>query len=571
MSAMRRAGRGAADAGVVLLIFCTLATPAISFLAGRVFAIDGFFHWDHFVMAPALAWRHGMALGVEAYSEYGVGWPLVLNGLSSFVPFSHQSALQLGIFYGCVVHAGLYLLLVALSGSRMLAIAGTALALFLGPFAPSVARQGAPTLWMWPSLTVLRSPMDVWFFMAVSFHARNRRARSAILAGALVGLALLLETDTGLFLAIVFIVYGLCLVLAERFAVLAERAPLPRGSRRPGLVFAGAFAAGVSVLLAGWAVASHGALFTRPGAFAAGWITGMTNTTGIGVGALPFSWFLQHHGTELGWPLAAVGACLLAVAWTMTRLVHGRLDAKSLIAGCVGLYGVAHWTVFVWRTSPLRLASSAIPLAILAVMAVGAARRPRADPSDPRTSRSGHRPVAGDVIGRTLPALALAASLLLLVSSPSFQAYPNLWRMLRAGLPPAGIALFPGRGEIGGLGPERRTQVRTLRAVIRDVERRTRRGERVAVVDPHKTLIFVAADALPWRSSPSWFANTWTLADADRLARSLGPSGPDAVFIRSRAPSRVGSDVWRTLHDAVAAHYAQSQPIGVFEVWERRR
>jgi hypothetical protein len=563
-AALSGRARAAADAGAVLLVLALLWTPDPARLAGRIFEADLFFHWDHFVMAPALAWRHGMALGTQAYSEYGVGWPMLLDGASRWLPFSHQSALELAIAYACVVYAGLYGLLVALSGSRLLALAGTLLGLFLGPFAPAVGREGAHVLWVWPSLTVLRNPMEVWFFAALLAHARSRRAAWAVLAGALVGLGVLLASDTGIFLAVTFAVYGLCRVASDALGRSdGPNAPTPP-ARGPGArATGGALLAALAVLLAGLEAGSRGALLERPGAFLSAWITGMSNPTSIGVGAATFPWFLVHHGPALPWAMVAIGAGLLAVGWTAARLLHGRLDVASLLAGCAGLMALAHCTVFVWRTTPSRLVMLSIPLSILAVLALGALAQPLATVLRGRTR-------GARVAEHALPAVALVAAAAAVAWSPTFHEYPNLARAIVAGPRAAGIALFPERGEVTGLPPEMRGQARTLRAVAEEVRRRSERGERVAVIDPHKTLVFVEADVRPWLGSPAWFANTWTRDELERLSRQLGPRGPDVVVIRSRPPSPVDADVWQLLHATVAHHYVLAERIGIMEVWERR-
>ena len=103
----------------------------------------------------AVAWRHGMALGTEVYSQYGAGWPLLLNAISRWFPLGHQNAVELAMLYGCIYHAGLYVLLRVAVGSRTLALGGTLGILAVSVFSPFIdAQANLSTIWQWPSLSV---------------------------------------------------------------------------------------------------------------------------------------------------------------------------------------------------------------------------------------------------------------------------------------------------------------------------------------------------------------------------------------------------------------------------------
>jgi hypothetical protein len=551
---VRRAAAALADLAVAVGVCFVLWVPKASDLAGRIFAADRFFHWDHFVMAPALAWRHGMALGTDVYSQYGAGWPVVFSLLAG-PSLSHQEAIELGILYACIVHFGLYLLLRVVAGGRLLALAGTALALHLSPLSPIWSALGVPAVWQWPSLSVLRAPMDVWFFLVLLLHARGRRPGLAVLAGALAGLGLFLETDTGLFLTAILAVYGLCLLLE---AWLEGPGPAASGPALATLVATLATLAGVVV--AGFALSSHGTVFTRPGAFLSGWIGGVTNSSDLGVGARYFNNWLREHAELLPAVLAVIGAGLLAVVHTMARLLHGRLAATSLFAGCVGLCVVTRCTLFVWRTGTVRLTLVAIPLAVLATVALAELRRPLADAL---------RRLLGSDSRRLDHALPLAAALALLFvtfSSSGYLDYPNAWHRARYGIPEAGLVLLPERGEVSGLPPGDRELVRALGDLIADVRQRSARGQRVEIVDPLRTLVYAESGARPGRGDPCWFYNTWTRREAVELAASLARQGPEVIVLRSEPIS----DVWYVYRAAVERRYELAARFGIFDVWERR-
>jgi hypothetical protein len=536
----------AADAAIALAIGSLVFVPDVSILAGRVFANEIFFHWDHFAMGPALAWRHGAALATDVYAQYGTGLPVLLNAISPWVPLGHQNAIGLAMLHGCLHHVGVYALLRVAVEGRALAAGGTLAILATSIFSPLVAEQAErATIWQWPSLSVLRSPVDVWIFLVLFLHARRPTPTRAVAAGALAGLALWLETDTGIFLVGTLAVYGACRVVA------AERGgSLPRATTPAGLTVAAALAAGGLVLLAGLFAASRGTVVSEPGAFLSGWIGGVANSSARGVGASAFAFFLRDHPGAFLAALAILGAAQFAVCDTGVRLLQGRATPNSVLAGCLGLYALGRLTLFVWRTVPIRLTLAAIPIGVLVVLALAAWRRrlpPRVAP--------------------LVPAGLLLASLALLATSPSLGHYPNLgWLAARGGAPP-GLALFPERGEITGLPPRMAPAVAAIRAVIDEVRAL---DEPVAVLDPIKTLVYLEADEPPWRGDASTFLNTWTVEDQAALVAELERAGPPHVILRSVPSSPAVEDTWRVLARAVERHYVPARKLGVFQRWDRK-
>jgi len=548
----------AGDAAVALGIVSLLWVPWASILAGRVFTNEIFFHWDHFAMGPALAWRHGFALGTDVYSQYGAGWPVLLNAISPWLPLGHQNAIELAMLYGCVHHVGLYGLLRVAVGGRGLAAGGTLVVVAASVFSPLVAQHGElATIWQWPSLSVLRSPLDVWFFLALLLHARRPTAARAVAAGVLAGLGLWFETDTGIFLVGTLAVYGACRVVAAELGSGA----VPRAAAPALPTVAVTIAAGLAVVFAGLFAASHGTIASEPAAFFSGWIGGVANSSARGVGANPFAFFLRDHAGWLPATLAILGVGLFAVCDTMVRLLQGRAGPTTLFSGCLGLYALGRMTLFVWRTVPIRLTLAAIPIGILLVLAIAAAR----GPLERRLARA-----AG--IGPRLASLPIPTALLvlgagLLASSPTFRDYPNLWWIAREGPPAPGLVLFPERGEVAGLPPRMRPVVASIRAVIDEVRAL---DEPVAVLDPIKTLVFVEAGEAPWRGDASLFLNTWSHADQQDLVRELARAGPPHVILRSVPSSPAVEDTWRVLAREVARDYVPARRLGVFQRWDRK-
>ncbi len=76
-------------------------------------------------MGPALAVRHGMALGTEVYSQYGMGWPCLAGMFSQLVPLTYGNLVSIAVVYGCVYFCGLYWLIRLYTGAAAWAALGT--------------------------------------------------------------------------------------------------------------------------------------------------------------------------------------------------------------------------------------------------------------------------------------------------------------------------------------------------------------------------------------------------------------------------------------------------------------
>ena len=80
---------------VFIVLIVGVWPRAWTYLAGRIYQADQFHHLNFYMMAPALAFAHGKAFAIEIYSQYGIGWPLVVSGLSHFSAMTYANALGL--------------------------------------------------------------------------------------------------------------------------------------------------------------------------------------------------------------------------------------------------------------------------------------------------------------------------------------------------------------------------------------------------------------------------------------------------------------------------------------------
>jgi hypothetical protein len=550
------------DAAVALLLFSLVFLPDARRVAGLVFENDLFYHWDHFVMAQALAHRHGMALPLDVYAPYGLGWPTLVSGLAGAgLRLSHEGVIALAAAFLGLYYALFYGLLRVAVSSRLLALSGALLLLWLDFFSPLfVAFARVATPWQWPSMLALRAPFDGALFLALLVHARSRRPAAAVVAGALLAASLFFATDTGLMLVGVFVVYWSVLLL---FGVGPDDgravAATSRDDLRPGRALGLALAAFAVVLGGGLLASTHGRVLFEPAATLAAWIGGMTNA--IGASARLFDAYLAAREPGLLLATGQLGVCLFAVVLTASRALHRRLDPTILVLGCVGLYGVGRLLFFAWNSEPLRTRLPAFATAIL--LTVGAARLLAAIERRLPSSREA-RAIDPRRLGS---AAALLATAVLLLSSPTFAIYPNLWHAgaIDDGVPLA--PLLPDRGEILVAAPVARTRGEGLRTAIEEVAALARAGEPVAVLDSTKTFIYVEADAAPWSGDAALFMNTWTLDEARDLVRRFEETGPAWVLVRREVPpGSLIRDTWMELRRSLARRYRTVKRLRSFDL-----
>lgn len=544
------------DVAMPVGIFLLVYIPALPQFMGGLYLSEEFFHWDHFVMARAVGYMHGAALGTDLYAQYGVGWPALFSTLSPWYALSYTHVLHAAVVFGCVYYIGLYVLLRRVTGHAALSCAGVLFALWLTLFAPIF--EFLHTLWQWPSTTILRAPFDVWLFLALLLHLRTGQWLWAAAAGTLVGLGILFATDTGLALAIVFAVYSL------GFARFFGDTLRPNSGLRS---LAASWCIAALVLLGGLFAASRGTMFTAPAAFWPGWLEGVTGSAGSGVGSL---YFLSRSSiVDLTMFFFVVAVFLGIVGWATLQALAGRLAHDDLFLGCVGLYGLARCVMFVQRSLPNNLYHTAVPLIIVLAAIVSRAYKKRHD------ARSGERD--SDVAEHFLvpfrslmPLGAVAGACLLLWFSPTFREYPGMLRTLAKGAPEPGLYLIPDTKEIGGLPESSRERIEQFNEAVARMKSIHASGRRVVVLDEQNTLYYLTAGVPPWGRDSTIFYNTLTLAQREALLESLVAARPDYVFLRGEGTDDYYTDTREYIRESLSRHYEDAGTAGIFDLWRSK-
>ncbi len=213
------------DIIVCLLIALALFIPDIDRVVTKIYAGDGFHHWDAFVMAPGWAAYKGGALNVDHYSQYGVGMPNIVAGLSRFFGgFSYTSVMQIFVLLIIFYYIMVYFFLRRWLRNMALAVAGILLVIKFQMF---IYGPGSFIL-QFPMNTAVRHFFDIFFFILLLYHLRTQKRFWVFAAGAAVGLAIFHVTGTGLYLLAAFwsYLFFLCLFPETRAMVYQRPADL---------------------------------------------------------------------------------------------------------------------------------------------------------------------------------------------------------------------------------------------------------------------------------------------------------------------------------------------------------
>jgi hypothetical protein len=528
-----------ADLLIPIAIVAFVYMPEWRTLAGNAFVGEELLHIDYFAMASRVALDKGLALGSTVHVYYGMGWPLALNELPLVRTANYGNFIRLEVVYGCIYFIAVYAFLRLLTRRWQWALGGVVLAVLLQLFGSYPA---AANLWRFPSATVLRWMFDVWVFLALLAYVRTRRAAWLTLAGVLVGLALLFQTDTGLYLGMAAGFFWCCLFQLE-----------PGSARR--LVRRGAVAAGagLAVLALGLGAASRWTLTDR--AFWDGWLENL-RLTRAGATLQPLT---SIDGKRVLVYFAVVMATYLVVGgYTVLHLAHRRLSPEAAILGTVALYGFLTFLYFVGRSNPHNLFRAAVPFAIVLA---GVPTVLRAD---------GLRAVGRLVrFERMLPWAAMGLVLVMFLAHPGVRQYSSLAKVAFVGSKPEGLCMLP--DDICGIDKAfagHTADIQALAARLREVGVGPRQ---VAILDSMGPLVYRMADVRPWGRYIPTFPGLFLHSMVEDVVQDLNSSPPDIVVMRSpQQRNPYYEEMWQAMRPTIERGYTLDRGIGPFEVWQRR-
>jgi len=527
------------DVAIPLLLCATIFVPRSKWmlLTGSFLQIDELHHWNYFALGPALAFARGRTLVTEIYSQYGVGWPFLFAMLRHGVALSYANLVGCSIIYGCGYIVALYLFLRLLLRDPIWAACGAILAVTLQIFS---GLGDDSIIWNFPSSTMLRHPMDVWFFLVLLGHYRFGGKKWFVSAGAICGLAVLFELDTGIELLIVLCFYWMLHHLCKSSWQILK-------TWNPWVDLLGAMAAAGSVWLLGMALASRGAILHRT--FWSQYFEGLHNQAFSGLGLLPIA-------NVSGYGMAIFAGMLtiyfFAIGLAGARIFLHRGSEIDLFLGSLAAYGLGLLLLFVGRSHPLNLFHPMIPFAMVVVLLL----------YDFRNT------AARDAQWTSFPWVLAIASLAMLWTKPEFAVYPSLLECVLIGSPDRNGTLSLSTSDLGGLSLSLRQEVLDTQRVVNAIKHLPARDRDVAVLDDRDTLLDYLSDRAPWSRYTSLFHSLLTRKLIAQTQSELLQRRPRYIVIRSAPPPKWEfNDTWTSFHRFVPRHYHLEKTVGGYEFW----
>ena len=512
------------------------------YLAGQIFGTDGCHHLNFFMMGPALAFSHGKAFGTEIYSQYGIGWPLLASTLSHLWVLTYANLVGLEIFYGCVYYLALFFLLRCCCFKQELwAAFGVVLAIYWQMFS---GVSSGEVIWQYPSSTMMRHPIDVWFFLALVMHQRSGRTFWAMVAGLAGALGVFFETETGVYLLVTFLIYS---ILQAGLASTERRAVGAKGWLLPPLAF---YSTATVTLLPLLLYASRGALFTR--AFWRGWMEALVAYAGQGVGALPIAELPDAPMTVF---LIMVTLYLAIIAYAVIRGWHQSAGPSIVLLASVAAYGLALLLLFVSRSHPYNLCHAMVPFAVVLTALIF----------------QGYKVLERRVPHSSLPYALIGGLVLLLLAKAEFQRYPSFLGSIFADSPSGGVSLRSNPVDLSGLPPDYENFARDFQDISSAIQTLAPDGKSVAILDLNDTLLYSASNASPWSRYAPLFPMALTQQSLDSIRDDLIARSPKYMVARGQNAVRPPNweFVWAPLYQAVTNRYVLHQTVGPYEVWLR--
>lgn len=543
------------DIVMPMLLILLIYIPRTDRIEGTVYLAEKFHHWDFFAMAATVGYTHGGALGMDVYSQYGVGWPLTFAALSRFAPLSYGMMFHVAVLYGCVYFISVYVFLRAWLKEAWLAAAGALLAVHLQLFTGLMSLPYSP--WRWPSSTILRSPFDIFVLGALLLHRRSGKPIYALLAAAFVGLSILFETDTGIYLTLTFAVY---LLLADfrnpRHAIrsfLAQR----------GAIWAVCGMMTASVVMMGLWVASRGTLFHA--GFLRAWLEVFISYPS-GISMLP----VAHNATGVTLSFLLIGVYLYVVGEGLLIRHHAGVTKMGLMQLCIAVYGLASLILYIGRSHPLNLFHGIVPFCLIATMRLQAWLMPQTRDAVPIRISGARWAVA-------VPFLILA----LLFANPNFRIYENLLHSRSGDRSPqqgADVCLFPDSRDVC-VPPEQADVALEFRTAAGELKKLSDAGKKVAVISNSDTSLCLAGNIKPFSRYSPVLATIISHTQVNRIEAQLAEKTADYVFLPADDPdsyaqshgmeSLAVSDAWQSLRQVIRLHYTFDHTCGLYNVWRR--
>lgn len=506
-------------------------------MSGLGFLTEQAHHINFFAMGPALNYVHGKAFGTEFYSQYGIGWAFFFSVLHKYSAMTYGNWYGLEIIYACVYYLGIFWLLRICFGQSLWAAIGTILALYVQLFCGVAAGD---YIWQFPSSTMMRHPMDVWFFIILAARWPIRRTLRHGLAGMAVAGAVFFETETGVYLAVTFFIYLL----------LQAGTPTHRmGLKTLGTSIA-AFGSGLVLVLFPllfWA--SRGTMFS--GNFWHGWLESLTRYGVYGLSALPMA---EAGEVSIVIFLLMVLTYLGAGSYILIKTLHGRATESETLVAAAAFYGLGLILLFVNRSHPFNLCHVAVPFTVILTTLLF----------------HGFRSLPHPLPQSKLPLVLAGGLIAMVVATPTFQFYPSLTGSAYF-KPPAhdGLSLISQPVDLSGLPDTAEAYASEFKRLASALKKIGGKGNDIAVLDSLDTVIYYAAGLKPWSRYTPCFDLIITKKIMTNLLGELTLNAPAFIVIRGERAAREikWESIWNPLYQNVKSNYVIYGSVGSYEIW----
>jgi hypothetical protein len=513
------------------------------YLAGQIFLIDWCHHLNFFFMGPAISFAHGKAFGTEIYSQYGIGWPLLAFILSHFWAMTYGNLVGLEIVYSCIYYLGLFFLLRTFFKQQLWAAFAVILAIYWQTFSGMKPNE---IIWVFPSSTPMRHPMDVWFFLALAGHQRSGRLHWIALAGVAAAFGIFFETETGAYLVVTYFIYSML-----QTGLAAGELPQAEAKSRLSatLTFCSTMATTLLALLFG---ASRGTLFT--GTFWQGWVEALVAYAGGGITALPIA---ELPDAPFIFFMIMVASYLALIVYAGARALHGNASRNVVLLAALAAYGMALLLLFVNRSHPFNLCHATVPFAVVLTALIS----------------QSHAALERRLPRSTLPYALLSGLVVLLLTKAEFLRYPSFFRSNSIAAPSGEVSLRLYPPDICGLPQTHEGFVREFQEVAAAIQALAPDGKGVAILDFDDTPLYNTANLCPWSRYASILYMALTQKSLDGIRNDLITKAPRHVVIRGQNGKRPTQFefAWAPLYTTVTNRYNLSRTIGDYEIWHSKQ